>query len=244
MIDKCLEVASQYDVVVNKAVRGRGAVILDTDKGPKKMYEYSGTENRLKYEYELLNYIKGQGYENVDNIVKTREDEFVAKDEFGTMFVMKDWFLWKECNVRNEQDILAGAQALATLHNITKDVKEVSQSVVVIESPVDEYKRHNAELKRVRNYIRSKKHKVEFEYDILRHFDEYYSYAMEAGLMLEKTAIDKLVAEAEKIGTICHGNYNYHNIMFMGEKAAVLGFERSGKGVLVKDLYFYMRKVL
>jgi len=39
MIEKCLEIVTQYDVSVNKAVRGRGAVILDTSKGLKKVYE-------------------------------------------------------------------------------------------------------------------------------------------------------------------------------------------------------------
>lgn len=244
MIEKCMEIAPQYELVVNKAIRGRGAVILDTDKGYKKMYEYSGTEGRIKYEYELLGYIKSRGFENVDNVVKTKDDSFVAKDEFGNMYVLKDWFSGKDCNAKSQADVLKGAQALAVLHNITEKVPAVSESVISIEDPTTEYNRHNAELKRVRNYMRAKKHKVEFEYDILRHFDEYYSYAMEASLMLQRTEVKALVEKAEQEVSICHGNYNYHNILFIGEKCAVTGFERSGKGLLIKDLYFYLRKIM
>ncbi len=244
MIEKCLEMAAQYDISVNKAVRGRGAVILDTSNGPKRMYEYSGTKSRLEYEFELLNYIKSQGFENVDNIVKTKEGELFAVDEQETMYVLKDWFVGKDCNARSENDVLKGAQVLATLHNITCQVPETSEHSFDLESPIVEYERHNTELKRVRNYIRSKKKKAEFEYDILKHFDEYYSYAVEASLYLARTDIEDALFAARQNNSVCHGNYNYHNIMFVGERCAVTDFERCGRGILVKDLYFYLRKVM
>ncbi len=244
MIEKCLEMAAQYDISVNKAIRGRGAVILDTTKGLKKIYEYSGTEGRLKYEFELLNYLKDKGFENVDNIVKTSEGQLFARDEFETMYVMKDWFAGKDCNAKSEADVLKGAEALAVLHNITESVNQVAELAIDIEDPLTEYERHNAELKRVKNYIRGKKKKAEFEYDILRHFDEYYLYATEATNALKKTAVSYLIDNAKKNTTICHGNYNYHNIMFVCDKTAVTGFERSGVGLPVKDLYFYLRKIM
>lgn len=244
MIEKCLEMATQYDISVNKAIRGRGAVILDTNSGLKKIYEYSGTEGRLRYEFELLNYIKSKGFENVDNIVKTSEGQLFAKDELENTYVMKEWFLGKDCNVKSEGDVLKGVEALATLHNITTSVNEVSESAIITENPLMEYERHNAELKRVKNYIRGKKKKAEFEYDIIRHFDEYYSYATEATLKLQKTTVNYLMDNAKINTTICHGNYNYHNIFFVGERTAVTGFERSGVGLLVKDLYFYLRKIM
>ena len=244
MIDKCMEMASFYDISVNKAIRGRGAVILDTDKGPKKMSEYSGTESRLKFELELLNYIKGKGFENVDNIVKTKDGELMAKDEFETAYILKDWYFGKDCNARAEADVVRGVETLAVLHNITESVEILQDSSFLCESPLEEYERHNAELKRVKNYIRGKKKKVEFEYDILRHFDEYYSYAVEATVSLGKSNIHRLLTEAVDKVSICHGNYNYHNIIFLGNNCAVTDFDRSGKGLLVKDLYFYLRKVM
>lgn len=244
MIEKCLEMAAQYDISVNKAIRGRGAVILDTTSGLKKIYEYSGTEGRLKFEFELLNYIKSKGFENVDNIVKTSEGELFSKDEFGSMYVMKNWFAGKDCNAKNEADVLKGVEALATLHNITSNVGNVSELAVITENPLMEYERHNVELKRAKNYIRGKKKKAEFEYDILKHFDEYYSYATEAILRLQKTTVNSLMENARSNTTICHGNYNYHNIFFVGERTAVTDFERSGVGLLVKDLYFYLRKIM
>ena len=213
MIEKCLEMAEFYDVSVNKAIRGRGAV-------------------------------KDKGFENVDNIVKTKEGGLVAKDEFETMYILKDWCVGKDCNARSEVDVVRGVEILATLHNITENVEILGDSNFYCESPLEEYERHNVELKRVKNYIRSKKKKVEFEYDILRHFDEYYSYAVEATISLKKTDIEAMIEKANSDVSICHGNYNYHNIIFLGNNCAVTDFDRSGKGLLVKDLYFYLRKVM
>ncbi len=244
MIDKCVEIAERYDFVINKAMRGRGAVILDTDNGYKKIYEYSGAESRIKYEHELLNDIKSAGFECVDGIVPNKEGELITKDEFETMYVVKDWFVGKECSVKSEQDVIRGAEGLAVLHNITKEMPDIKEMAPATENPAVEYERHNAELKRVRNYIRSKKQKVEFEYDILKHFDEYYSYAVEAAIKFQKTSAQILLEQAEKEVTICHGNYNYHNIMYLEDKTVIMGFERSGVGLLMKDLYFYLRKVM
>lgn len=246
MIDKFMEVIEQYDVVVNKAVRGRGAVILDTNDGYKKFYEYFGTAGRAKYEYELLNYIKDRGYENVDGIIPNKEGELISGDGQGNMFVLKEWFYGRECNVSSEQDILIGAENLACLHNITKSVDEqdIRELTIKTDSMFEEYNKHNTELKRIRNYMRTRKHKVEFEYDILRHFDEYYDYAENALKKLKTTKCMELEQESIDRNSICHGNYSYHNILFMNNKTATTGFERSGAGLLIKDLYFYLRKVM
>lgn len=244
MIEKCMEIIPQYDLVVKNTFRGRGSVIFDTNEGYKKMYEYTGTKGKLQYEYELANYLKDQGFENVDGIVKTKEDELFVCDEYETQYVLKDWFVGKDCNVKSEHDVKCGIMSLATLHKITESVPKLNEIATVLESPYEECERHNIELKRVKNYIRGKKHKVEFEYDILKHFEEYYNCAVEATALLKNTSISRMLEVANEKTTICHGNYNYHNIIFIGEKTAVTGFERGGIGLPVKDLYFYLRKVM
>ncbi len=244
MIEKCTELAGKYDININKASRGRGSVIFETNDGLRKMYEFVGTENRLKYEYELLKCVKEKGFQYVDSIVPNAEDELFVKDEYDTMYVMKEWFSGKDCNVKSESDVIRGVESLAVLHNITNTIPKLGDIAVESENVLTEYERHNAELKRVRNYIRSKKQKVKFEYDILNHFDEYYSYATEATYKLQKTAVQSLVEEAKLNTTIWHGSYNYHNIIFIGNKTAITNFERSGVGLQVKDLYFYLRKVM
>lgn len=246
MMDKSLEVLEQYELTVNRTFKGRGALILDTDKGYKKLIEYNGTDNRVRYEHRLLEYIKNKGFDNVDDIVSTKEDELIAADGTGQRYIVRDCFYGRECNVNNEQDVYVGAEILACLHNILYRVEDekIKEIAMPTDKIVSEYNKHNNELKRIRNYMRAKKHKVEFEYDILNHFDEYYDYACRAMDMMLHSPCEAMENEAVHNNEICHGSYNYHNIIFIGNKTAVTGFERSGAGLVIKDLYLYLRKIM
>jgi len=53
---------------------------------------------------------------------------------------------------------------------------------------------------------------------------------------MEKSAVHK--------GSICHGNYNYHNIMLSGEQVITTNFEKADIGLQVIDLYGFIRKVM
>lgn len=61
--------------------------------------------------------------------------------------------------------------------------------------------------------------------------------------MLADTNYTEMEKQAKEI-EICHGNYNYHNIIFCNEKLAVVNFEKAGAGLQIKDLYLLLRKVL
>jgi thiamine kinase-like enzyme len=79
--------------------------------------------------------------------------------------------------------------------------------------------------------------------DVLSHFDEYYEMAAEAERLLAQTDYEKM--ESNHLPKeFCHGNYNYHNIIFNGDKVAVINFEKAGAGLQIKDFYFFLRKVL
>ena len=88
MNERSLEVLSQYELDVNRTARGRGAYLLWTDKGFFQFIEYNGTEGRLQFEAELLDYIKEAGFERVDNIYKTSEEKLYSEDEYGTKYII------------------------------------------------------------------------------------------------------------------------------------------------------------
>lgn len=74
MNDKSVQVLEQYDMEVKKVLKGRGALLIDTDKGYFRLSEYKGTASRLIYEEELLNYIADRGFPMVNLIIKNKED--------------------------------------------------------------------------------------------------------------------------------------------------------------------------
>lgn len=245
MNDKSVYVLEQYDIEVKKILKGRGALIIDTEKGFFRFFEYKGTISRLIYEEELLNYIADNGFPNVNSIVKNKENVLFSADSAGVKYILTRHFHGGECDVRNKNDMLQAVKTLAELHNITAHAKiSNTEYIPVLSGSLEEFRKHNTELKRIRNYIRGKARKTDFEYDVLAHFDKFYELALESEKMLKDSGYEEANKAAVSSCSICHGNYNYHNIIHQEDGMAVINFEHSGRGMLIRDLYFFLRKVM
>ena len=103
MEEKSVEFLGNYEFNVYHVGRVRGAYVLTTDKGTKLLKEYGGTEKRASSEQKVLQHIKTEGMSFVDCYVPNKEGMFITKDEYGTSYVVKDWFLGEECNVKRQE---------------------------------------------------------------------------------------------------------------------------------------------
>lgn len=246
MNERSLEVLSQYDIETVKTVRGRGAYIVWTDKGIFRLSEYTGTEGRITYEARVLDYLKSVGFDRVDYIMPSLEGKLYVQDGAGCKYILKQWYDGRECDVKKQSDLMAAVQTLACLHISTEHIKneDIREVAPKGESLLEEYIRHNKELKRVRSFMRGRNRKTQFEYDVLSHFDEYYNYAVEACTRMEESGFDIMEQEAWNRCSICHGTYNYHNLIIDGNNMAVVNFNHSCRGMQLRDLHFFMRKVM
>lgn len=66
----------------------------------------------------------------------------------------------------------------------------------------------------------------------------------EALEMLSGSGYEKLRSQAWEKGTVCHGEYNQHNILILGRETAVVNFNHWGFDIQMADLYRFMRKIL
>lgn len=246
MNERCLEVLDLYDIKVERTARGRGAYLVWTDKGLFRLSEYIGTEGRINYEAEILSYLKSVGFERVDSILPAVEEKLWVEDAMGAKYTLKQWYDGHECDVKKVSDVVSATQTLACLHMSMECIKDENIRKIAPkgEGMLEEYKRHNRELKRVRNFMRGRNRKTQFEYDVLAHFDEYYDYAEEAYNNLEESGLEEMEKAAWEKCSICHGTYNYHNIIMNGTNIAVVNFNHSVRGMQLQDLYFFLRKVM
>lgn len=245
MSDLSLSVLDQYDISVLRTLKGRGSIILETEQGYKRLMEYKGTSGRLDYMGGLLDYIYEHGLKQVDIILRNKAGSLLSTDECGDKYIITDWFYGNECDVKSKNNVKEGVALLARLHNITGEgYKAASSSIPVTDNLLIDYEKHNNELRRARGYIRGRKHKSQFEYNVLKNLDEYLDFAMEATEKLNASDYNIMETSAIHNGSICHGNYNYHNIIFAKNKVAVVNFDKSGSGILIKDFYLYFRKVM
>ena len=234
----------QYDLKIISTRRGRGSFICETDQGLKLVTEFSGSGNRLHFQNKVLRHLKDQGYELVDMVVENAEGNLVTVDRDETAYVVKDWFEGRECDTKNDEDILSAIRNLARLHLLLRIPEENLEEPYVEISLKEEYERRNREIKKVRSFMRDRRRKNDFESLYLNSFSMFFEQAVEARVALEESEYDTMRGEALYRGTLCHGDYNQHQILNTRRGTATTNFNRCRYDVQCGDLYQFMRKIL
>ena len=245
MNDRALKVLEQYDLTVTGMRRGRGSYILETDRGLLACCDYTGSEKRAQFQNRVMEQIRSGKYRNVDMILPNKEGMLVSRDWDEQSYVVKEWYVGRECDPSNENEILSAARNLARLHKVMfiKGEPELEKSFQA-PSPLEEISSRNMELKKVRTFLQRKNTKCEFERLLLGSFPAYYEQAREVKHQLEQNDCERLVQSSREKGSICHGDYDYHHVLLAGQEAATIGFERCRYDLQVNDLYRYMRKIM
>ncbi len=270
MEDRCQEVLKKYPFKVYNTYRARGAYMLETDSGLKLFKCFEGSKNRALFEHNVKEHLYMHGYYNTDLYVKTIEDDIIAEDQSGCRYIVKNWFWGEECNLKELSQIEMASANLAKLHSVLKDVEFTKEQMEYnIAGNLHEiFEKRNRELKRVKSYIRDKRQKNEFEILYLNYYDEFYEQGLEAAKRLSGSGYSHALKEAAQQRAVCHGNYNYHNIIIVqknknemswanrqalsaaeissewGNGMATTNFEKAHIGIQITDLYQFIRKVM
>ena len=129
---------------------------------------------------------------------------------------------------------------LAGLHNATEQYPDEVPEFVKMNpnALLLLYEKHNRELRQVRNYIRGRKQKNEFEEMFMRQFAGFFEKAQAVTEQLQNMEI------REELTGFCHGDYNQHNVIFSREGIAVVHFENFLYQESVGDLANFIRKMM
>ena len=187
MNDRGLKVLEQYDLEVTAMRRGRGSYILDTTDGIRILSDCTYSEHKAQFQNRVMEQICVGGYEKVDRIMANKEGNLISKDWEENKYVVRNWYVGRECDTENEQEILAVVENLAKLHRVMHlpDAEEFEHSFTA-PPPLHTMQAQNAELKKVRSFIRKKNTKGEFERQFLQDFSFYFEQAQEAQRQMEQ----------------------------------------------------------
>ena len=240
MNDKAVSVLENYDMEVIRTFKGRGTIICDTTKGLRVLKEYNGSTEKLEL-LELLQE-KVNHIVRTDMIVRNKEGELFCKDSDGITYIVKEQIEGRECNYKNEEEILQAFRAMAKLHQTMRDNSDMAGSMP-IHYYVEEMEKHTKECRRVRNYLRRLKIKTDFERALLQE----YNYFMERAEDIMQKAMEEDREEDENFvrtnGFFCHGDYQYHNVIFVKNDIAVINLEHFAPDSGVRDFYLLFRKI-
>lgn len=243
MNDRNTEVLGQYELEIETIRRGRGAWVCETDGGLKLLREYKGTQKRLEFEEEVLKVLKECGCTRVDQYTRNREEELISVGGDGSRYIVKDWYNDRECNIRDEEEIIVTVSHIAGLHKTMRGValkEEWNLGSILAEPMALEMERHNKELRRTRNFISDKRKKSNFELCVMGNFCVFYDQALEAQKGLKQMEEEKRVPEC----FLCHGDLNQHHVLMGTGYTAIIEFNKMHLGVQTGDLYHFIRKAM
>ena len=260
MNEKDLVILEQYDLQVQSTRRGRGSFLCDTDKGLVQVTEFYGSQERLFFQKRVLCFLEEQGM-RADVILENQEGNLVSIDRYQNGYVVKKWFFGRECDTKSQEDVLEAVRYLAKLHQILcfpvaqfqteaaqiaeKEEKVIRKDLEYNGEPLtEEIARHTRELKKVRNFIRTRKKKTAFEQRFLELYDPFMAQAEEVSHWVQESRAAALYRQSIRERRICHGDYSQHNLFFDQEGAVAVNFARCCFDIQMVDFYQFFRKIM
>lgn len=238
MYNQTEAVLSQYELEIRQITKGRGTYICDTDKGMKLLVPFRGSKERGEWLKRYLEKISEAGFA-VEQIYPNKNIEAVTEDEVtGERFLLKDRIAETELNTAHFGEMLEAVEMLAEYHLAAENVMPEERDASMFYDAVNTRVRHYKELIKVRNYIRNRKKKMEFERLYMEHCPQMLLVGQRSIEILEKQE------EGSVNAIVCHGDCNQHNIVWTNEGWKLIHFENAVYGWAVWDLANYLRKML
>lgn len=246
----------RYQIDINGTRKVRGGFLCDTKQGMLKLKELKGSAKKAPYVDYICKGLKESGFSYVDQAIVDKDGRYINSDREHGDFILKHWFVGRECDFRRDGELFAAARALGRLH---RHLEEVSNQLILMqedleydirwedfhgESLISEFERHNKELKKVRTFMRNKVRKGDFERMYLQEFNQVYKISEGVTRQLKKSGYNDLYNNALQNKQIIHGDYNYHNVLFVGSEVAITNLEKFKIDTYVADLYNFLRKVM
>lgn len=235
------QLLSEYEINIEGVTKGRGSLLVFADGKTYMLKMFRGSKDKAR---ELAGVLKKleRWDAAVEQVIPTREGEFLVREEGGPAYILKTFKSGKECDVKNPLEMLEGARKLADLHIALNDISGVETGLFRVpeHSLSQELYRHNRELRNLRNYIRRKKSKNGFEEIYQNVYETFYAQAEK----IEKEMEREQTILGESQWGICHGDYHYHNLVDCDSVSRILHYENMRWDSQISDLAKYLRKLL
>ena len=233
MYNQTEAILSQYEIEVTEVTKGRGSFICDTDKGKMQLLPFRGSKEKGMQLYHFLLALREKGF-SAEQLELTKTAEAIAEDAYsGERFLLKTYVEGTEISTSRLEDMKEAMHLLAIYHNTAGQIMAQTQTI-----ELEVWRRHYRELIKVRNYIRNRKKKNEFEQIYMKHFEHNLKFAERSIQLLEEKG------EPEPRSLYCHGDYNQHNILLCGGTYRIVNFEGICYNWAMVDVAHFLRKML
>lgn len=245
MNDRSVSMLENYELNVLRTYKGRSAIICETDQGLKVLREYRGTEERIVKIDRLLRTVQEKSGYLLDVYVKNKEGGYLCRDREQNTYLLKDYYEGKECVPTDMSDIGMAFSHMAKLHKVMCVPPDGNDTTPQGNGGLlHEVHKRNAELKRGKKFIRSRANRSNFENFLLVNYDFFLKKALAIEEQLAREDFSGYEQELLSKGVFCHGDFQYHNIVFSSVGPAVMNFEKFQWDSGIRDFSLFFRKVM
>lgn len=235
--ERSVSLLDNYDIEVLRIWKGRGAILCEAKQGIFILKEYTGHKEKAVFQDGLLHVIQERGFLHAESIVKNKDQELLSQDQDGVLYVLKTYVEGRECDVRDMEECRRAVATLADFHKVSRMEEPLSDFSIPYYA-CREFDKHNKELRRVRKYLKERGQKTDFELALMHSYDYFFNMA------LQITEELRFYQNLDESYCVCHGDYQYHNIIVSDNEMHIINFERCLYDSPVRDLYLFMRKLL
>lgn len=246
MNNRAVELLSSYEIDAEQFLKGRGSFLISSKQGDFILKEYKGPVDKLCALDRVLSRMDQSDNCHVERLIKTKDEQYFLHDKDFTRCILKTYKTGRECNIQNKDDCIKAVKYLAQFHNeiesMMPDINNMEEKVhIPVYDICTEYRKHNNELKKIRQYLQRKSQKTDFEISLLKNFDSFYKSALDT---LDAVVYYRNVFVDNCNKILCHGDYQHHNIIFSQDDIFLINFEKCIFDDPVRDLYLFMRKLM
>lgn len=238
MNDRAVSLLEKYDIDILRTRKGRGTIICETEKGNLCFQEYHGQLKRLEVMKELMNKAAENGV-RTQMLYATTDGELLIKDGDGVSYILKSTPEGRELNPGNMDEVKEAIRLMGRLHNCM--ILSENPGIFPEVSMKEEYDKRNREIIRAQRFLRKKGQKGDFERELLSSMDFYMEKAL---AVYEAYDTEEILSRNEGEISFCHGDFQYHHLIYQESELYLLNFEKIVRDRQIRDLYFFLRKIL
>ena len=186
---------------------------------------FSKEGNLVQNSRDGTRYLMKKWYPGEECNLKREEDIFRAARKLGELHQGFQWYepdlqekeIFQKFQKEEVQEIPQNTQQSVCEE---KKMDWTKLSPLLSKNPLEEMKRRNREMKKVRSFIRKRVAKNEFESYYLKHYEEIAWQAEKVTEQIERSGCQNLYERSIRERKMLHGDYNYHNVMILPELEA------------------------
>ena len=242
MVDQALSVLEEYELDVKNVRKGRGNWIVNCREGDFVLKEYGGGEERAQLQHKITTQIREKTSVLVQEMVPNKEGNLLTKDGEENTYTIQTFMEGRECNIKDEKECESAVRTMARMHKGMIFPKTEGESAPIPYSLKKEFAKRNAELRRLRRYLKEKRQKNDFERFLGNSLPQFFEKALEVEEDWAYYESKYLTPQDEYV--FCHGDYQHHNVWVNGNERMILQFEKFAPDLPCRDLYLFLRKLM